>query len=81
MWKRYQRFEACKYIIDYFVGSVEVILGNEISNLIKINRGVGVKIIAGHEPAGNRRAALFSRNRVLTSSPETGLTLPLFRAS
>jgi hypothetical protein len=81
MWKRSQRVEACQYILDYLVGGVEIILGDEIPNLIKINRGVRVEIIAGHEPGGDRRAALFSRNRALTSSPETGLTLPLFRAS
>ena len=50
----------------------------------KIKRdGFRVKIVTGHlsrlEP--ERRAALFSRKRAITSSPGMGFTLPLFKSS
>jgi len=81
MRKRHQRVDAGQNIPNHLVGGVEIILGDEILNLAKINRRFRVEIVAGHEPGGARRAALFSRNRAITSPPEMGFILPLFRSS
>jgi len=63
------------------VGSVKIILSNEIPNLIEIDGGFRVEIVSAHEPGCERRATLFSRKRAITSSPVIGFTLPLFKSS
>jgi hypothetical protein len=84
VWERQQLIESGQNIYDYSVGGVEVSLGNKFPDLIKIE-GFRVKIVARHlsrlEPGWERRAALFSRKRAMTSSPGMGFTLPLFKSS
>jgi hypothetical protein len=60
---------------------VEIIVGDEIPNLIKVPRRFRMEVVAAHEPYGDRRLALFSRKRAMTSSPGMGFTLPLSKSS
>src|SRR6266496_2601169 len=83
--ERHQLIEGGQNICNHTVGGVEVGLANEFPNLVKIEGGLRVEIVTGHlprlEPGWERRAALFSRKRVITSSPGIGFTLPLFKSS
>ena len=85
VWERQQLIVSGQNIYDESVGDVEVSLGNKFPDLIKIEGGFRAKIVAGHlsrlEPGWERRAALFSRKRAMTSSPGMGFTLPLFKSS
>src|ERR1700720_4007594 len=63
VWERQQRIESGQNIYDESVGGVEVSLGNKFPDLIKIEGGFRVKIVAGHlsrlEPGWERGAAVF----------------------
>lgn len=89
VWERCQLIEGGQNTCNRPVGSVEAVPGNELPNLVKIEGGFRVEIVTGHlprlvarlEPVRERRAALFSRKRAMTSSPGMGFTLPLFKSS
>lgn len=65
----------------HVIGGVEAPVGNKVPDLFKVERRFRVKIVARHDRGVDRRAALFSRKRAMTSSPGTGFTLPLFKSS
>jgi len=60
--KRNQAFDSGKNLRNHPVGGVEIIRANEFPNLVQIKLSFRMKLISGHEPVGERRAAaLFSR--------------------
>jgi hypothetical protein len=80
MRERHQNVNRAQNILDHPIGGIEVVRRNEFPNFVKINLGLGVKIVPGHEGSA-RRATLFARRRSITSSPLMGFTLPLLRSS
>ena len=53
---------GCENFRNRSVGGVEIIRANELPNLVEVNTGFRVKVVSGHEPGCERRAAaLFSR--------------------
>ena len=43
-----KRFDRRHYFVDYTIGSIGVVLSNELPNCINIGFGIWVKIIARH---------------------------------
>jgi hypothetical protein len=79
MWKRHEKLNSMQNIFGRLVRGIEVISRDVLPNLVKVNRGFGMKTIPDQEiPA--RRESLFARKRAFTSSPLMSFTLPLSRS-
>ena len=74
-------FERPVNVRNHTIGGVYAIGSDVASDLVKGGFGLGVKIVAGHEPDFALRASLFSRRRANTSSPGMSFTVPLCRCA
>ncbi len=79
VWGGNERAEGGEDVVDYAVGSVDVVFGDVFLNLVNVGERFGMEGVTVH--ASERRCALFSRSRRNASSPSIGFTRSLFRSS